>query len=339
MPNTLKGKAVGLLSGGLDSTLAVKLIIDQGIDVVAFNMITPFCTCTRKGCSHEASCVSNRFGIPIKVYSARQEYIEMVKHPKHGYGSNMNPCLDCRIFLFRKAKEYMTEVGAQFLFTGEVLGQRPMSQHRRALSLIEREAGLEGLVLRPLSATLLPPTIPEQKGIIDRAKLLGMQGRRRLPQIDLAKSLSINDYPCPAGGCRLTDPNFAKKIAEAFAHGEDTIQDVVLLRYGRHFRLPSGAKVIVGRNEEDNKMLLQHRTVEDVAIEILGTGSPITLVRKITSAEDYALAVGLCLRYSDATEKKGLSIKIKDETGHEAIKQLADIPSADETLSSAKLIS
>jgi tRNA-uridine 2-sulfurtransferase len=340
MPSTSGVKAIGLLSGGLDSTLAVKLIIDQGIDVVAFNMITPFCTCTRKGCSHEASCVADRFGVPIKVVAVGQEYIKMVKQPTHGYGSNMNPCIDCRILLFQKAKAYMDEIGAQFIFTGEVLGQRPMSQHKRAMMLIDKESGLQGLVVRPLSARHLPSTIPEEKGWVDRDRLLDIQGRRRLPQIDLAKSLNITDYPCPAGGCRLTDPNYTKKIKDAFEHNEHSLHDIHCLKYGRHFRLASGAKVIVGRNKDENEMLLRHSEDTDVIIEILGTGSPVVLLKKMAVEEDRCLAIGLCLRYSDATAIEDLCIKIRDETGHEAIRQLVDIPLVSEVaLSAAKLIS
>ena len=278
MNNKDSVKAIGLLSGGLDSTLAVKLLIDQGIEVTAFNMITPFCTCTRKGCKHEAGKVAKQFGVPVKIIAVGEEYIEMIKHPKHGYGSNMNPCIDCRIFLFKKAKTYMEAIGARFIFTGEVLGQRPMSQHKRAMNLIEKESGLQGLILRPLSAKLLPLTIPEEEQWVDREKLLDIQGRRRLPQIELAEKIGVKDYPCPGGGCRLTDPQFAQKIRESFAHGEDNIRDIQLLKYGRHIRLMSGAKVIVGRNEEENKTLLQFLNPGDMALEVIGTGSPIALL-------------------------------------------------------------
>jgi len=263
-------KAVGLLSGGLDSTLAVKLMIDQGVEVHVLNFVTPFCTCTRKGCKHEASRVAKLFNVPVKIISAGRTYIEMIKNPKHGYGKNMNPCIDCRIFLFQKAKKYMKEIGARFIITGEVLGQRPMSQHKKALNIIEKESETEGLVVRPLSAKLFPPTIPEEKKWIDREKLLFIQGRRRIPQMELAKEFGINDYPCPAGGCRLTDPGFAKRLREAFEHDEDIIKDIRLLRYGRQFRLESGAKVIVGRNEEENMILKGFQDENDILMERQG---------------------------------------------------------------------
>ncbi|MCK5030025.1 MAG: hypothetical protein KAR64_01020 [Thermoplasmatales archaeon] len=171
MPTRSSIKAIGLLSGGLDSTLAVKLMIEQGVEVNVLNLVTPFCTCTRKGCKHEASRVAELFNVPVKIISGGKEYIEMIKNPKHGYGSNMNPCIDCRIFLFKKAKQYMEKIGARFIVTGEVLGQRPMSQHKKALFIIESESETEGLVVRPLSARLLAPTIPEEKKWIDRKKI------------------------------------------------------------------------------------------------------------------------------------------------------------------------
>jgi tRNA U34 2-thiouridine synthase MnmA/TrmU len=316
-------KAIGLLSGGLDSTLAVKLLIDQGIEVTAFNMITPFCTCTRKGCKHEAGKVAKQFGVPVKIIAVGEEYIEMIKHPKHGYGSNMNPCIDCRIFMFKKAKAYMDEIGARFIFTGEVLGQRPMSQHKRAMNLIEKESALQGLILRPLSAKLLAPTIPEEQHWIDREKLLDIQGRRRLPQIELAKKIGVKDYPCPGGGCRLTDPQFAKRIKEALDFGEDSIRDIQLLKYGRHIRLPSGAKVIVGRNEEENKVILQYMNPEDIALEVIGTGSPITLLMKHKDDDDLRQAAKLCIRYSDIENKDSAMLKIKKANGCEKIMNLS----------------
>lgn len=318
-------KAIGLLSGGLDSTLAIKLMIDQGVEIHVLNLITPFCTCTRKGCKHEASRVAEFFNVPVKIISAGKTYIEMIKNPKHGYGSNMNPCIDCRIFLFQEAKKYMEEIGARFIFTGEVLGQRPMSQHKKALNIIEKESETEGLVVRPLSARLLPPTIPEEKKWIDREKLLSIRGRRRIPQMELAKEFGINDYPCPAGGCRLTDPGFAKRLREAFEHDEDAINDIRLLRYGRHFRLESGAKVIVGRNEEENKFLLRFFDKDDVMIEVIGVGSPIVLLKKNRHKEDIKKAATLCIRYSDLYNIVDNNLKIKYGDILEEIKKLSSL--------------
>jgi len=318
-------KAIGLLSGGLDSTLAVKLMIELDIDVTVFNLVTPFCTCTRKGCTHEAGRVASQLGIPIKLTSAGIEYIEMVKNPKHGYGKNMNPCIDCRVFIFKKAKEYMEEIGAKFIFTGEVLGQRPMSQHKRALKLIEQESGLENLVVRPLSARLLEPTIPEEKRWIDRDKLLSIQGRRRLPQMELAEEFGIKDYPCPAGGCRLTDPGFAKRLKESFDHGEYTISEIQLLKYGRHFRLDSGAKVVVGRNEEENKALLKFFNNNDVLMEVVGVGSPTVLLKKRKIRDDVKKAASLCIRYSDSDNEENANLRIKYGKEREEIVKISSL--------------
>ncbi len=319
MNNQKSVKAVGLLSGGLDSTLAVKLLLIQGIEVITFNMITPFCTCTRKGCKHEAGKVSRHFCVPMKCISVGEEYIEMVKKPPHGYGSHMNPCIDCRIFLFKKAKEYMKEINAQFLFTGEVLDQRPMSQHLKSMNIIDKEANVKGLVLRPLSAKLLPITIPEERKWVDREKFLNIRGRRRLPQIELAKTLGVVDYPCPGGGCRLTDPQYAERLKDAFAYNEYSLREIQLLKYGRHIRLSSGSKVIVGRTKEENKKLLQYMTFCDISLEVLRYGSPITLLTKQKHPDDLQQAIQFCVYYSDARNQKQATIKIKNNLGEEKL--------------------
>jgi tRNA U34 2-thiouridine synthase MnmA/TrmU len=313
MKNNKSIKAIGLLSGGLDSTLAVKMMMDQGIDVTVLNFGTIFCTCTRKGCKHEARKAASIFNIPIKVMSSGREYIDVIKNPKYGYGRNMNPCIDCRIFMFRKAKKFMEENGASFIFTGEVLGQRPMSQYKKALRIIEKESDLENLIVRPLSAKLFTPTIPELNNWVNREEMLSIQGRRRLPQMELAKEFGISDYPCPAGGCRLTDPNFAKRLKESFKHGEVSIKDIQLLKYGRHFRLDSGAKVIVGRNEEENNILLRFVNKKDVIIEVKNFGSPIAILKYHKDESDIKIAADLCFRYSDAKDTKKAEISIRNE--------------------------
>lgn len=250
-------KAVALLSGGLDSSLAVKMILMQGIDVTAINFKTAFCCCNRKnGCGNEALRVSNEYGIPLKRIYVDREYIELIRNPKFGYGSQINPCMDCRIFMHKKAAEYMEEIGATFLITGEVLGQRPMSQRRDAMNLIDRESNLKGRILRPLSAGVMDPTLPEEQGIIDRNLLLSISGRSRKVQIELADQLSIKDYPCPAGGCLLTDANFAAKFRDLFQHQETfEMEEIRLLRIGRHFRLNPDLRIIVGRDENENRRI------------------------------------------------------------------------------------
>jgi tRNA-uridine 2-sulfurtransferase len=280
-------KAILLLSGGLDSTLAGKLLIEMGFTVEAFNVVSPFCRCTPHtlGCS-AASHAAAQLGIPIHMHNAGQEYMEIIKKPRFGRGKNMNPCIDCRIHLFSKAKKFMEEREADFIATGDVLGERPMSQNHRSMELIESEAGLAGLILRPLSAQLLEPTIPEKEGIVDRSRLLAISGRRRTPQFELAESLGIKDYLCPGGGCLLTDPCFARRIKELFTvEPQCTLHDIVLLRYGRHFRLASGTKVIVGRNEQENEIIESKARKGDVVIKPENVPGP-TAVSIASSAEE-----------------------------------------------------
>ncbi|MDP2644488.1 MAG: tRNA 4-thiouridine(8) synthase ThiI [Desulfobacterales bacterium] len=253
-----KVRAVGLLSGGLDSTLATRLMLDQGIEVFAVNFTSPFCTCTPKsaGCPAVVTAISQLGDIPLKRIRMGSDYLEIVKKPKFGYGAGMNPCIDCRILKIKKAGEYMHKIGASFLFTGEVLGQRPMSQHRRAVDIINRESGLKDYILRPLSAAHFEPTVPEQKGWVDRSRLLGISGRSRKPQILLASRNNITDYPCPAGGCLLTVKNFAERMRDYFAFTDHpSLKDVELLKVGRHFRLQNHDKVIVARDEMEGQRL------------------------------------------------------------------------------------
>jgi tRNA U34 2-thiouridine synthase MnmA/TrmU len=256
---SLKKKAVALLSGGLDSTLAVKLMIDQGIDVTAIHFTSVFCNCSPKtaGCKMHARKVAEEFSVPIYVIHKGMDYIKMVENPPHGHGSAINACIDCRIYMLRKVKEMMPEMGASFVITGEVLGQRPMSQQRHTIRLIEKESGLQDLILRPLSAQHFAPTLPEREGIVDRDKLLNISGRGRKEQFALAKNLGVKDYPCPAGGCLLTDKVIAARLRDLFDHTSDyNHTDLVLLTLGRHYRLHPDLKIILGRNQEENERLI-----------------------------------------------------------------------------------
>lgn len=259
-------RAVILLSGGLDSTLAAKLLLDQGIELHAIHFTSPFCTCSRTradgtdaagaGCRSQAQVIAGELGIPIRTVSKGTGYVEVLRSPRHGRGAAMNPCIDCRVFTLRMAREYMEEIGASFLVTGEVVGQRPMSQREDAFRIIERESGCRGLVLRPLSAKHFEPTIPEREGWIDREKLLHIVGRSRKEQIRLARDLELPDTPCPAGGCLLTERSFSRKVRDLLDHVEaPDMVEMNLLKVGRHFRMPDGRKAIVARNETENRRL------------------------------------------------------------------------------------
>lgn len=290
-------KAVALLSGGLDSTLAVKLVLDQGIDVEAVNFVSPFCLCRKGGCG--ALEVAKNLNIPLKTITVGEEYLRIVRKPKFGYGKNMNPCIDCRIFMLKKAKKYAEEMGASFIFTGEVLGQRPMSQHRKTLGIIEKEAGLKGKILRPLSAKLLPPTEVEKKGLVSRETLLGIEGRSRKKQIRLAQELKVTEYSCPGGGCLLTYREFTSKLKDLFEHKKRiSLKDVRLLKVGRHFRFGKN-KIIVGRNEAENGLLLQMKMTNDYCFEAQDTGSPITLLQGPKTRIAIKRAAELTVYYSD----------------------------------------
>ncbi len=240
-------KALALISFGLDSTLAAKIIQRQGVEVIGLYFQIPFCAAQKEILSH--------LGIEIKYIDIKEEFLKIIQNPRYGFGANMNPCIDCKIFMFSKAKALMPGLEAKFVITGEVLGQRPMSQNRPALELIAKRAGLEDLLLRPLSAKLLQETQPERQGWVARSKLFDFSGRSRKPQMALAKTLDIKEYPNPAGGCLLTDPQFAKRLKELMAHQELNMSNIELLKIGRHFRLAPDTKLAVGRNEKENKEL------------------------------------------------------------------------------------
>ena len=320
-----KKKALALLSGGLDSTLAVKLLLEQGMQVEAINFVSPFCLCGKGGCG--APRVADRFDIPLKVVNVGEDYLRMVRKPKHGYGKNMNPCIDCRIFMLRKAKKYAQETGASFIFTGEVLDERPMSQHIKALKIIEGEAGLKNRILRPLSAKLLPETSIEKRGLVDRGKLLDIRGRSRKRQIKLAKEFNIADYSCPAGGCLLTYKEFADKVKDLFKHKKRvSMKDIALLKLGRHFRFGKD-KIVVGRNELENKALLQMKLASDYFFEVPNCGSPITILQGTKTKTAIEKAAALTAYYSD---EKDAQVRVR--FGKNSLDRIIDVfkPSQEE---------
>jgi len=296
-------KAIILLSGGLDSTLAAELMSRENLELLAVNFKTPFCLCDRHssglGCGSNAKRVAETLGIDIEIINATDDFLEVLKDPAHGYGANINPCIDCRILFFCKSKELMEKTGASFIITGEVLGQRPMSQFRRQMNLIEKEADLEGLVVRPLSAKLLAPTIPEKNGWISRERMLDIAGRSRKPQIALAKDFGINDYPCAAGGCLLTDPEFAKRIRDLIAHDELDMHNINLLKVGRYFRLSENSKLIVGRNESENNMLTALAKDGDHVFGPATINGPTAVGKGRLSPEEIDAACRIVARYCD----------------------------------------
>ncbi len=286
-----------MLSGGLDSTLAVKLIQEQGIDVEAINFVTPFCQCRKGGCG--ATEAAKTFNIPLKIVNAGTDYLRIVRNPRFGYGKNLNPCVDCRIYMLKKAKHFAKQIGARFIFTGEVLGQRPMSQHKGALDLIEREAGLQGKIVRPLSAKLLPKTEAETQGIIGKEAFKDICGRSRKKQIEMTKEFNIVNFPCAAGGCLLTDRQFARRLRDLFQHKKRiTIKQVNLLKVARHFRFGKN-KIIVGRTEAENGLLIRAKQKTDYFFEVADCGSPITILQGPKTRASIEKAAALTVFHSD----------------------------------------
>ncbi len=298
-------KAVALISGGLDSLLAAKLVQNQGISVQGIYFTTPFTAqINQDEAVEQLKEIANQVLIFIQHISLGQDYIDMVRNTKYGYGSGLNPCIDCKIFMLKRAWEYAQDIGARFLITGDVLGQRPMSQNKQALQLIEKEADLQGKILRPLSAKLLPKTEAEKKGWVDSSEMLSIQGRGRTEQMELAEKYEITEYETPAGGCPLTEKEYSRKVQDLFNHQEVvTERDVELLKIGRHFRVGE-SKVIVGRNKEENGQLLAQKEAEDIAFDVAGIPSPVTLALNNPAQDVVKKAAQLTARYSDAESEK-----------------------------------
>lgn len=309
-----KVKAIALLSGGLDSRLAVKMMLEQGVEVEAVNFMTVFCTCTARGsCKSEAKKAAEEYGIPLKTLNTTEGLMAAVKNPKHGYGRGLNPCLDCRINMFRKAGEYMRETGADFIVTGEVLGERPMSQRPDAIRIIEEESGLKGLILRPLSAHLFEPTIPEERGWVDRNRLMAIRGRSRKPQMQLATELGVNDYPCPSGGCLLTDRNFSNRLKTLMGESPDSdppLADIRSLRMGRIFFSSEEKRILIPRNEEETRRIVNIARDGDTLMEAVDFQGPTTMIRG-NGAGDATLreAAALTSRYGQGRGEDRVSVR------------------------------
>jgi hypothetical protein len=304
--------ALGLFSGGLDSILACRVVADQGVRVVCLKFVTPFFDHDLLARAQEYQQeVRDRYGLDVELIDLSGNYIELLRNPAHGYGKNFNPCIDCKILMLTRARELMAEYGASFLVTGEVLGQRPMSQRRDTLNVITRDAVCRDILLRPLSAKLMDPTLAEREGWVDRDKLFGFSGRGRKPQIQLARELGITEFPAPAGGCVLTDPNLAARIERfysgLFAIGSRDIRinDINLLLVGRQFRLPGGHWLILGRNERENNRLLELHEADDWLLHMPERPGPTALLRRAEKTvagsgleqEILAWSAGLVVRY------------------------------------------
>ncbi|KAF6248231.1 tRNA (5-methylaminomethyl-2-thiouridylate)-methyltransferase [Nitrosopumilus sp. b3] len=321
-----KKKVVALLSGGLDSQLAVRMMQEQGFDVSAVAIKTPFCDfdCGR-GCGFEIRERADDLNVNLKTVYLGDEYIEMLKHPKHGIGAGFNPCVDCRTMMFDAAKKHMEEIGAEFIISGEVLGQRPMSQHAPSLSIIEKESGLVGKIVRPLSAGLLPETDPEKEGLIKREDLGMIRGRTRRNQLEMAKKYGIENPPNAGGGCLLTEPQFGVKAKDLFEHVETpTINDIDLLKIGRHFRLDEETKFVVGRNKDENEMIKAIALPGDILLEAKDHLGPVSILRGNNSKSHVKFAASVTLRYSDAPKNQDCVVTVKNnELIEEVISQCA----------------
>ena len=330
-----KIRAVAMLSGGLDSSLAVKIVADQGIDVVGINFSTGFCLTDHRrkmvgmGAQIDPRTVRNealqagaRWRIPVEIIDISKEYMDILTNPRYGYGKNVNPCIDCRIFMQKKTLEYMEKVGARFMITGEVLGQRPMSQMKQSMLLIEMRSGAQGKVLRPLSARLLKPTIAETEGWVDRKKLFGFKGRNRKPQMELARKIGLVEYPQPAGGCCfLTDPNYARRMQDLFDHQDKqtlTTEQVMLLKVGRHFRVADRSKAIVGRNEAEN-LLMESQAGDRLRFNCADVVGPLTLLEGEQGDRAVELAARLTARYGDGKNWEKVEVKMEAREGRERV--------------------
>lgn len=339
---TPQRKAVSLISGGLDSMLATRAILDQGIHVEGINFYTGFCV---EGHTHairkqdqnkkkrnNALWVAEQLGIKLHIIDVIEEYKDVLLNPKHGYGSHMNPCLDCKGFMVKKAKEWADENGFDFIITGEVIGQRPMSQRKDTMPIIARESGANDRLLRPLCAQLLPPTLPEREGWVNREQLFNFSGRSRKPQIQLANEYKIEEYAQPAGGCCfLTNADYARKLADMWQfRGERDyeLDDIMLLKIGRHLRPRENFKIIIGREEGENNFLEGYRK-QFTHLRCISHPGPLALIDGTTNDEDIALAARLVARYGKGRNESQVELEITNTQGETCTLQVAPIAHED----------
>ncbi len=292
-------RAVALVSGGLDSLLAVRLVEEQGIEVLSLHIVTPFAGRLDASLPVE---LEDRYGIKgCVLVDMRKAFLPLLRSPPHGFGKHMNPCIDCKILFFKKAREIMEQAGASFILTGEVVGQRPMSQRISILPTIDKTAGVEGILLRPLSARLLPPTVPEKEGWVDRQLLEAIRGRGRWRQLELASNFGWEEIPSPAGGCLLTDPGFSSRLKDLLDHMAPvdlpSLADLELLRLGRHFRISPDTKLVVGRREDENDVIQSLATPGDAVLLPRGFPGPTGLLKGEQDMGMLRLAASIMARY------------------------------------------
>jgi len=338
---TTPRKAVALISGGLDSLLAARLMLDQGIHVEGINFYTGFCV---EGHTHairkkdkdkpkrnNALWSAEQLGIKLHIVDIIEEYKQVVMNPKHGYGANLNPCLDCKIFMVNKAKQWMDENGFDFIITGEVMGQRPMSQRKDLLPVVVEESGADDRLLRPLCAQNLAPTLPEREGWVDRSKLLKFHGRNRKPQMALAKEFGFEDYASPAGGCCfLTDKNYSRKLQDLWQAQNSKnyeLDDIMLLKVGRHIRPKPHYKLIVSREEGENRFLRGYRKIF-TTIETESHAGPLTLVDGKVDDADLEFAARIVARFSKGRSADAVTLKISQD-GVEKMLTVPPMPADD----------
>lgn len=307
-------KAVALISGGLDSVLAAKVVMEQGFDIIGLYCTSAFSKSYGQEQETHAAQVSKAIGIDLRIIDMGQEYIDLVRHPAHGYGKNVNPCIDCKIFMLKRAKAVMHEVNSPFVVTGEVLGQRPMSQRRDTFHVIERDADMRGMILRPLSAKHLPPTQGELNNAIDREKLLSISGRSRTVQLRLAERYGIQGFSTPAGGCLLTDKNFSAKLRDLFEDKQAVNPyDIRLLTVGRHYRIDSGVKIVIGRDSKENDLLMSLAPHGYHLFMPQGFPGPVALLNG-SPTQDLKQTIGrLIITYSKQVTDRTYHIRYGDE--------------------------
>jgi tRNA-specific 2-thiouridylase len=333
-------KAVALISGGLDSMLAAKTILEQGVHVEGINFFTGFCV---EGHTHAIRArdkakpkrnnslwVAEQLGIKLHIIDVIEEYKDVLINPKHGYGANMNPCLDCKIFMVNKAKQWIAENGFDFIITGEVIGQRPMSQRKETMPIVARESGADDLLLRPLCAKNLPATLPEREGWVDREKLYGFSGRSRKPQMALAEQYGFSEYAQPAGGCCfLTDASYSAKLVDLWRARDNNraydLDDIMLLKVGRHIRPRPNFKMIVAREEGEGRFLQGYRK-EFMMMSSASHNGPLVLIDGSPSDEDLQLAAAITARYGQGRDAEQVDIRITGKDGSARTIQVRPMP-------------